>query len=118
MNGLPSDADLSPLSGRVLEQVRIASHQMQLILGDAHSISVEGTLTLVLAGEEAELIDEHAGSATSVCRLLGSRIRHAVRTETGGLRLSMGNASVLELHVDRQEFESFQVHLGATTLIA
>lgn len=118
MNGLPSDADLSPLKGRVLEQVRFASHQMQLIFGDGHSVSIEGKCILVLPGASPVVIEDYAGSATSICGLLGSQIREAVRTAEGGMRLLMGDATILELQVDREEFESFQVYINTTTLVA
>lgn len=118
MNGLPSEADLSPLTGRVLEQVRFAPHQMQLVFGDRHSVSIEGTCVLTLPGGASAVIADYSGSATSICGLLGSRVRQAVRTSAGGLRLLLDDAASLELQVDSEEFESFQVHLDGTTLIA
>jgi hypothetical protein len=118
MNGLPLGTNLSPLSGRVLEQVRFASHQLQLIFGDGYSISIEGSCQLALPETDPVVIENYAASATSICGLLGLQIRQAVRTEAGGLRLLLNDATVLELMVDREEFESFQVHLGGTTLVA
>jgi hypothetical protein len=118
MNGLPPDADLSPLNGRVLEQVRFASHQMQLILGDGHSVSIEGPCILSRPGAGPLVIEDYAGSATSICGLLGSQVQRAARTAAGGMRLLMSDATILELQVDREEFESFQVQIDGTTFTA
>lgn len=118
MNGLPVDADLSSLEDQSLEQVRFSRHQLQLIFGDRLSVSVEGSCTLTLPGSNPTEIENYSACATMICGLLGLRTRQAVRTETGGLRLVLENSTTLELRVDTQDYESFQVHLGDTTLIA
>lgn len=118
MNGLPVDVDLSPLHGIALEQVRIARHQLQLVFGEKCTVVAEGKCVLRDGRSRPIVVEDYAGSATAICSLLGRRVERATRTTTGGLLIALGSDSGIEFLVDRQEFESFQLHVGGSTYVA
>lgn len=117
MNGLTVGLDLSPLTGLTLEQLRFGEHQVQLAFAQLATVAVEGACKLTRPEMPTLIIDDFAGEATALCGLLGQVVRYATRTPSGGLSITFQDGSNIELVVDTERFESFQLQFGGRTYI-
>ena len=121
MDGLPKNIDLSCLTGRIIEEVRISRFQLGLIFDDNEpriSISIESDIVLTdPAGKEAA-IENFRANGGILCLLVGKKVSHATRSPQGGLELAMTDATRIELVIKHANYEAFQLHIDDQTFVA
>src|SRR5215831_14520319 len=111
MNGLPTNADVSVLRRRTLEQVCVGRFHLALRFDGDVSIDIESPLTL--GGS-----DVGPGRYESLLTLLGDEVLDATVSESGGLVLKWkGHESLLVIDV-AAGYESFTVSAPGVFLVA
>jgi uncharacterized protein DUF6188 len=117
MHGLPPDVDLGFLLGKVIEQVAVGSHNVQINYRDG-GISIEYKFLLkhpTLGEIEWSGTPEDAAQAVT---LVAKRITGVSGKSDGTLVLRFSNGILLTIF-DREEYESYSItKQGLPTIVA
>jgi hypothetical protein len=117
MFGLPVGTDFGALVGTKVEGLHISQYQVQINLGDAAGISVEGNLSVQEAGGEPVLYVHLPDAAQMLADRLGHEVLAAVVAREGVLTLRLDDDSQIEIIDSSQQYESYQVTMGERVVI-
>jgi hypothetical protein len=117
MKGLPSNIDLTALSGAEVTQLCFGAAQLQIHFANQSSIAVESDMVLVNPEGEVR-VEDYSQAASLLCGLLGDQVLAATRREDGGLLIRFHGGIALHLLNDSAQFESFQVLLAGQIYVA
>jgi len=110
MYGLSKTADIDFLSGRELIQVVVGLYQVTLNFDGDFSISIESEFDH-LVGDSSQLSTRSLPiAATSLLRLLGSKVILTRNLGEGEIHLDFGQKGTVRLFDANRNTESYEIH--------
>lgn len=116
MHGIPKNTDLTPIIGKIVEQVCIGTHEVILNLEDDLYITIEGGFSF---GDEVPSENPNfPHSANAFAELLGSEITYAKVLSTNKVAFIFSSTKVLTIYDDSDTGESFLIKLPDRLIVA
>jgi hypothetical protein len=112
-----TNEDVQILKGKSVELLCFAQFGVYIHLRDGILLTVEADFEHVHGDTQERHLTTFPTSQSSLMRLLECSVISAIVESSGGLRLTFSNGDRLELS-KRLEFESYQLRIGNTELIA
>ncbi len=119
MEGLPSDVDLSFLTGRELQGVLIGRHHGRLLFDDGVSIEISDDIGYRSRdGEIGAVYKTIVAAAPTLITFLDETITEVSVVDASSLVLRFSHGEALELYVTTAEYESYVIHSNGRCFVA
>jgi len=110
VNRIAPDTDLSSFTGKLVEQVCLGRHQLQIHFEDRLSIFIEGECSI---GKTTNPLrsEDYISRGTEFARLLEQRVEGAEIVDDRTIKLQFSNGDALFVFDSNDQYESFQIQL-------
>ena len=109
MYGIPSNIDLSPIVGEMIERIDIGPYIMSINFGNGWSISCEGTVSYRDQSTEALIQNRTRRDLNAIKPLLGAFVSSWQVESDRTFSISLKNKGAVIFTDDSNQYESFQI---------
>ena len=109
MYGIPTDLDLSPIVGEMIERVDLGPHIMHIDFGNGWSISCEGTVSYRDESGEFAIRDRDWQDLNGIKPLLGGVASSWQIESDRTFSISLRDRGMIVFTDDSAQYESFQI---------